>query len=94
MFRPVKLALMELKELAMIFKSAAENGAFKALGSAVQLPDLLTKSEAFLLYGRSNEERWIRECLIIPKAASGKTPRRSLDRNKLGAISDSSNRIF
>ncbi|MFD2964360.1 MULTISPECIES: hypothetical protein [Olivibacter] len=84
---------MKLNDLIHLLKNAAQQGTEKALAESGQLPDQLTKAEAYRLYGRGNVDRWISEGLIghaTPKVAHS---RKCLDRARLEAIAASSNRI-
>ena len=57
----------------------------KVVTSTAVRPDFLSKSAAYRIYGRSNVDRWLAECLI-------KTSNKKFDRVKLEAIAAFSNR--
>ena len=77
---------MELKELTILLQGAVAEGAEKALIATGTLSGRLSKSEAYRTYGRSNVDRWVLEGLI-------KVSNKCIDRIKLEAIAESSNRI-
>jgi hypothetical protein len=76
---------MRLKVLITILKIASADGAEKALTSAGQLSDHLSKARAYSIYGRSNVDRWLRENLI-------QISDKRINRLKLEAIAAYSNR--
>lgn len=77
---------MKLKELSFLFKDTVVQGADKALIESGQLPDTLTKAQAFRLYGRSDVERWIAEGLIHPVKLRDISSKKFIDRLKLEAV--------
>ena len=84
---------MKLKDLVTLLKNAVLEGTSNALAESGQLPDQISKAEAYRLYGRGSVDRWISEGLIKPPAPIGKISSKCLDRKKLEAIAASSNRI-
>ncbi len=84
---------MKLTELSNIFRGAVAQGANKALADNSCLADRLTKSQAFLLYGRSNVERWLKEGLIVPINEKGKISKKCIERTTLERVARTSNRI-
>lgn len=85
-------AAMKLKEFSFLLKDAVIDGTDKALIASGQLPDTVTKAQAFRLYGRSNVERWINEGLINPVKQSGNNSKKFIDRLKLEAVARASTR--
>lgn len=83
---------MKLKELSFLFKDAVIDGTDKALMDSGQLPDTLTKAQAFRLYGRTNVERWIHEGLINPVKQRNNSSKKFIDRLKLEMVARASNR--
>lgn len=84
---------MNLKELGFLFKGAVSVGADKALTDSGQLPEALTKAQAFRRYGRTNVERWLKEGLICTTKLGGSGSKKMIDRLKLEAVARASNRI-
>ncbi|WP_066754121.1 hypothetical protein [Sphingobacterium populi] len=79
------------KELAILLKHAAQEGADNAIKKEQPIPDKLTKATAYRLYGRSNVDRWLREGLI--STHTDESAQTFLDRSELETVSVSSNRI-
>lgn len=84
---------MMLKEMVLLVKQSAWNGAETALAENTSLSDKITKSEAYRRYGRTNVDRWFQEGLLKPAVTADKKSQKSIDRKKLEAIAASSNRI-
>lgn len=82
---------MRTKELSIFLRNAVENGASTVLMETNVVPELITKSQAYRLYGRCNVDRWILEGIL--KAISNKTTQILLDHAQLEVIAASSNRI-
>jgi hypothetical protein len=85
-------AAMTLKEFSFLLKDAVIDGTNKALIESGQIPDTLTKAQAFRLFGRSNVERWISEGLVNPIKQRGNSSKKFIDRLKLESVARSSNR--
>ena len=85
-------AAMKLKEFSFLLKDAVIDGTDKTLMASGQLPDTLTKAQAFRLHGRSNVERWISEGLINPVKQRGNSSKKFIDRLKLESVARASNR--
>ncbi|MNL49023.1 hypothetical protein D3C87_1719260 [compost metagenome] len=83
---------MKLKEFSFLLKEAVLDGTNDALMATGQLPDTLTKAQAFRLYGRSNIERWLSEGLINAVKHRGNSSKKFIDRLKLEAVARASNR--
>lgn len=83
---------MILKEFSALLKDAVLGGTDKALKESGQLPDTLTKAQAFRLFGRSNVERWIAEGLVNPVKQRGNSSKKVIDRLKLESVARASNR--
>ncbi|WP_184549825.1 hypothetical protein [Mucilaginibacter sp. FT3.2] len=77
---------MELKQMASLLRLTADEGAEKALLALGQLPDAISKSQAYRTYGRSNVDRWLTEGLL-------KLSNQKLSRANLEAIAAASNRV-
>lgn len=82
-----------LKEMFLLVKQAAHNGAETALAENISLSNTITKSEAYRCYGRTNVDRWFQEGLLKPVVTADKKSQKSIDRQKLEAIASASNRI-
>jgi len=76
-----------------MLKNAVKNGAEKALAENAELSELVIKSEAYRLYGRSNVDRWISEELVFMVASGNRNNKRFIERKQLDAVAASSNRI-
>ncbi len=76
-----------------MLKDAVVAGADKALAESAQLPDTLTKAQAYRLYGRDNVDRWCKENLIHPVVKAGSGKKKFIDRLKLEAVARASNRV-
>lgn len=85
-------AAMKLKEFSFLLKDAVIGGTDKALMESGQLPDTVTKAQAFRLFGRSNVERWIAEGLVNPVKQRGNSSKKFIDRLKLESVARASNR--
>lgn len=85
-------AAMKLKEFSFLLKDSVTGGTDKALMASGQLPDTLTKAQAFRLYGRSNVERWISEGLVNLVKQRGNSSKKFIDRLKLEAVARASSR--
>ena len=77
-------------ELANIVKASVREGLCNAILQDNILSDLLTKTEAYKRYGRSNVDRWLKENLIC---CSNSGNRKVLPRNEFDQIAASSNRM-
>jgi hypothetical protein len=86
-------AAMKLKEFSFLLKDAVIGGTDKALMESGQLPDTLTKAQAFRLFGRTNVERWISEGLVSLVKVRGGSCKKFIDRLKLESVARASNRI-
>lgn len=75
-----------------MLKDAITAGADKAMVEFGQLPDTLTKAQAYRLYGRDNVDRWCKENLIHPVCMAGSGKKKFIDRLKLQAVARASNR--
>jgi len=83
---------MTIIDLSGLLKEAITAGANKALVESGQLPDTLTKAQAYRLYGRVNVDRWCMENLIHPVVKAGSGKKKFIDRLKLEAVARASNR--
>lgn len=83
---------MKLNEFSGLLGSAAAAGAGNAPAGSGEIPDTLTKAQAYRLYGRDVVDRWIREGLIHPVASRGSGRKRFLDRLKVEAVARSEGR--
>lgn len=72
--------------MASLLRLTADEGAEKALLALGQLPDAISKSQAYRTYGRSNVDRWLTEGLL-------KLSNQKLSRANLEAIAAASNRV-
>jgi hypothetical protein len=77
---------MKPNELIGLFAAAAVAGANEVLATERVLPEMISKSEAFRRYGRTNVDRWIAEGLISPLGTT-------ISRAELETVSASSNRL-
>jgi hypothetical protein len=82
---------MILKDFSFLFRDAVTGGTDKELMASGQLPDTLTRAQAFRLYTRGNVERWISEGLIHPVSMGGSGKKKFIDRLKLEAVARVSN---
>ena len=76
---------MKLKDLASILKTAALEGADKALTGCGGLSIGISKAEAYRHYGRANVDRWLKEGLL-------QVSEKHFDRQKLERVAAASNR--
>src|ERR1700729_2320807 len=93
MCRRVTFDRMELKQLTQTLRNSAEAGVNNALSTSGELPGLLSKAQAYTLYGRSNVDRWINEGLINASHSKGNSSKQFIDKTKLEQVAASSNRI-
>ncbi len=93
MCRLVLFDSMELKQLTQTLRDSVEAGVNNAISATGELPDLLSKAQAYSLYGRSNVDRWIDEGLINASHSKGNSSKQFIDRIKLEQVAASSNRI-
>jgi len=84
---------MIIRDISGLLKEAVTAGANKALAESGQLPDTLTRAQAYRLYGRNNVDRWCKEKLIHPVARAGSGKKKFIDRLKLEAVARASNRM-
>nr|WP_068891027.1 hypothetical protein [Pedobacter panaciterrae] len=84
---------MKLTEFTKLLTDAVNEGAEDALNETQVYKDFITKSEAYLTYGRSNVDRWMKEGLVQSEHASNKAFTIQIDRKKLARVAYSSNRI-
>jgi hypothetical protein len=82
-----------LKEMFLLVKESASKGAETAIAENAILPDKITKSEAYRLYGRANIDRWFQEDLLKPTKTADSKSQKCIDRKKLEAIAATSNRM-
>jgi hypothetical protein len=89
-FVPFKMEI-SLPHLRVMLSEAAELGATRALAQAGVIKPLVTKAEAYRIYGRANVESWVRAGLIpIHKDGDFNTKVR-LERIQLEVIAKSNN---
>jgi len=82
---------MKQAELTRIFLESVTGGTAKAL-SETSIQTMVSKAEAYRLYGRSQVDRWISEGLFKPLKGQIYISKSGIDREKLEAIAASSNR--
>jgi hypothetical protein len=83
---------MKLKEFSFLLTDAVIEDNDNTLIASGQLPDTLTKAQAFRLYGRTNIERWISEGLIHPVKQHGNSSKKFIDRLKLESVARAAGR--
>jgi hypothetical protein len=83
---------MKLKEFSFLLKDAVIGGTDEALAASGQLPDTLTRAQAFRLYGRTDIERWISEGLIHPVKQRDNSSKKFIDRLKLESVARAAGR--
>lgn len=83
---------MKLKDMFLLLMESANQGTESALAENIQIPERITKSEAYRNYGRTNVDRWLLEGLLKPDLTAGKKNQTRIDRKKLEAIAATSNR--
>lgn len=84
--------IMNQAELTRIFLEAVTGGTTKALSEASIQTALVSKAEAYRLYGRSQVDRWIGEGLFKPLKGQIYISKSGINREKLEAIAVASNR--
>ena len=82
---------MKQAELTRIFLESVTGGTAKAL-SETSIQTMVSKAEAYRLYGRSQVDRWISEGLFKPFKGQIYISKSGIDREKLEAIAAASNR--
>ncbi|MBS1529740.1 MAG: hypothetical protein JSU01_05505 [Bacteroidetes bacterium] len=83
---------MDQEWLIRQFSQSTLEGAEKALAQSDELPAMISKQQAYQLYGRSDIDRWIAEGLLKPVIVGGKRSNQSIDRLALRRIAAKSNR--
>lgn len=83
---------MKQAELIHIFLEAVSGGTAKVLNETRIQKELVSKAEAYRLYGRSQVDRWILEGLFKPSKGQIHISKSGIDREKLEAIAAASNR--
>jgi len=83
--------MMKQAELTRIFLESVTGGTAKAL-SETSIQTMVSKAEAYRLYGRSQVDRWISEGLFKPLKGQIYISKSGIDREKLEAIAATSNR--
>lgn len=71
---------------------AVEIGVERALGKLGLVKTMLSKQDAYRMYGRSNVERWIKERLIHPVKDGDKSAKWRIDRSEIEIVAMTSNR--
>lgn len=84
--------IMKPAELTRIFLESVTGGTAKALSETSIQTVLVSKAEAYRLYGRSQVDRWIAEGLFKPFKGLIYISKSGIDREKLEAIAATSNR--
>jgi hypothetical protein len=84
--------IMNHAELTRIFLEAVTGGTAKAISETSIQSVLVSKAEAYRLYGRSQVDRWISEGLFKPSKGQIYISKSGIDREKLEAIAAASNR--
>jgi hypothetical protein len=83
---------MKHAELTRIFLESVTGGTAKALSETNIQTTMVSKAEAYRLYGRSQVDRWICEGLLKPAKGQIHISKSGIDREKLEAIAAASNR--
>jgi hypothetical protein len=83
---------MEIEDIIQLMQDATQRGLAKAMADKGLMSPLITKADAYRLYGRSNVDRWLAENLISLSSDPVKSSKRFLDTIKLASISAASNR--
>ena len=84
--------MMKQAELTRIFLESVTGGTAKALSETSIQTAMVSKAEAYRLYGRSQVDRWISEGLFKPFKEQIYISKSGIDREKLEAIAAASNR--
>lgn len=83
---------IEIFELRNLLKDAAELGATKALISVGQIPEMISQTDAYKLYGESVVKRWVREGLVKRHKDGDATSKVRYSRIDLDLLARSNNR--
>ncbi|QXV63656.1 hypothetical protein INP83_11070 [Mucilaginibacter sp. 21P] len=83
---------MNIEEISFLMQHAVHRGSAKAVDQCGAITALVSKAEAYRIYGRSNVDRWLKEGLISPMKKPGEKSKLFLDRKKLAGIAAASNR--
>jgi len=94
LFAPIitKGIMIKQAELTRIFLESVTGGTAKALSETGSQNAMVSKAEAYRLYGRSQVDRWISEGLFKPLKGQIYISKSGIDREKLEAIAAASNR--
>lgn len=83
---------MKIEDLSLLMHNAVQAGVAKAVAESGAISPVISKADAYRIYGRSNVDRWLTEHLISPLNTPGKGSKRFLDRIKLDGVAAASNR--
>jgi len=83
---------MKIEDLSLLMHNAVNAGVAKAVAESGAISPVISKADAYRIYGRSNVDRWLTEHLITPLTTPGKGSKRFLDRTKLDGVAAASNR--
>ncbi|TDS17763.1 hypothetical protein [Sphingobacterium paludis] len=79
-----------ITKLSNLFKEAVLQGVENVISEEQLFANMLSKNEAYKVYGRSNVDRWLKEKLI---SISTIGKRGMIDRHKLEQVAACSNRF-
>jgi hypothetical protein len=83
---------MKQAELTRMFLESVTGGTAKVLSETSMQTAVVSKVDAYRLYGRSQVDRWISEGLLKPSKGQIYISKSGIDRAKLEAIAATSNR--
>ena len=83
---------MNIEEISLLMLNAVNTGVANAVAGNRVISPVISKADAYRIYGRSNVDRWLTEHLITPLTTPRKGSKRFLDRTKLDGIAATSNR--
>jgi hypothetical protein len=83
---------MKIEDLSLLMLNAVNTGVANAVAESRAINPLISKADAYRIYGRSNVDRWLTEQLISHLTVPGISSKKFLDRTKLDSVAASSNR--
>lgn len=83
---------MKIEDLSLLMLNAVNTGVANAVAESRAISPLISKADAYRIYGRSNVDRWLTEQLISHFPVPGISSKKFLDRTKLDSVAAGSNR--
>ncbi len=85
--------MISTEQLSLLFQSAVKAGSEKIIMESAVLGSRLRLSQAYVTYGRTNVDRWIKEKLVGTQCGASGGRFVTILRNELEAVAANSNRI-